>query len=214
MTVYRSAKTTGNSGILWAALAIFVAAFMLPGNTFAEGVTTELLLDAQNHDDVWVHYGKNYEGWRYMPNDSINRENVNRLVPKWSYQTGVLGGGFEVSAVLFDGLLYITTPQSHLICVEARTGKEVWRYDHVMPEGVNLCCGPVNRGVAILGDVVYWVSLDAHLMAFDAKTGLQLWDRTVADYRASYSLTLAPIVIDDMVIVGIAGAEYLSLIHI
>lgn len=191
------------------ALALMLLGFAAwPLRASAEGVTPELLLDAQNREDVWVHYSRNYQGWRYMPTDQVNRENVHRLVPKWSYQTGVHGGGFETSAVLFDGKLYITTPQSHLICVDARTGKQLWRYDHVLPEGVNLCCGPVNRGVAILGNSVFWVTLDAHLMAFDKDTGLQLWDRTVADYRASYSLTLAPLVIHDMVIVGISGAEY------
>lgn len=208
MTVLRSCPLSSSTLLRFTAIALFAAALLIPARGRAEGVSPELLLNAQDRDDVWVHYNKNYQGWRYMPTDQINRDNVHRLVPIWSYQTGVLGGGFETTAVLHDGLLYITTPQSHLICVDARTGKEQWRYDHVLPEGVNLCCGPVNRGVAILGDTVYWVTLDAHLMAFDAKTGLQQWDRVVADYRASYSLTLAPLVIKDMVIIGISGAEY------
>lgn len=176
--------------------------------TSVKGVSNEMLLDAQDRPDVWVHYARNYAGWRYFPGDKINRDNVKRLTPKWAHQTAVLGGGFEVSAVLFDGKMYITTPNSHLICVDARTGKQIWRYDHEMPDGVNLCCGPVNRGVAVHGNRVYWVSLDARLMCFDADTGLQLWDREVDDYRDSYSLTVAPMVIRDMVIVGIAGAEY------
>lgn len=213
MTANRPARRSPFLHLCTATLAALLLGGVFAAPAAAEGealsgVTNEMLLDAQNRPDVWIHYAKNYEGWRHMPVDQINRENVKRLVPKWSYQTGVSGGGFETSAVLFDGRMFITTPQSHLICVDARTGKELWRYDHALPEGVNLCCGPVNRGVGILGNTVYWVSLDAHLMAFDAKTGLQLWDRTVADYRASYSLTLAPMVIDDMVIVGIAGAEY------
>lgn len=171
------------------------------------GVTQDMLLDAQNRPDMWVHYGRNYGGWRYAPMDQINRTTVKRLVPKWVYQTGVSGGGFEVSAVTFENKLYITTPNSHLICVDARDGSVVWRYDHDV-DPVNLCCGPVNRGVAVLGNRIYYVTLDAHLLCFDANTGLQLWDRIVADYRDSYSLTLAPMVVKDMVLVGIAGGEY------
>lgn len=177
------------------------------GNS-AKGVTNDLLLDAQNRPDVWVHYARNYEGWRYFPGDKINRENVHRLVPKWAHQTGVFGGGFEVSAVLFDNKMYVTTANSHLICLDPRTGDQLWRYDHLMPEGVSLCCGPVNRGVAAFGNRVYWVSLDAVLHCFDAETGLKLWERRVGDFRESYSLTLAPLIIKDKVIVGIAGAEY------
>ena len=187
-------------------LSILCLATMLPAGA-GEGASPDVLLHAQDHDDKWVHYGRNYGAWRYFPGDQINKETVKRLVPKWIHQTGVIGGGFEVSAATFDGKMFLTTPNSHLICVDARTGKRLWRYDHILPP-VNLCCGPVNRGVAVHGNRVYWVTLDAHLMCFDADTGLQLWDRTVADYRESYSLTLAPLVVKDMAIVGIAGGEY------
>ena len=173
----------------------------------AAGVTGEMLLDAQELEDRWITYGRNYAGWRYFPGDQINKDNVKRLVPKWVHQTGVAGGGFETTAVVFDGKLYITTPNSHLVCVDAKTGQTLWRYDHPLPP-VNLCCGPVNRGVAIRGNKIYYTTLDAMLHCFDKDTGLQLWERRVADYRASYSLTLAPLIVEDKVIVGVAGGEY------
>lgn len=191
-----------------ALLILGSAARLAADDAPAANVTDEMLLNAQDDPDAWLHYARNYASWRYAPMDQINRETVKRLTPKWVYQTGIQGGGFETSAVAHNGKMYITTPNSHLICVDARTGTPVWRYDHIMPPGVNLCCGPVNRGVAIKGNRVYWVTLDARLMCFDADTGLQLWDRVVADYRDSYSLTVAPLVVKDKVIVGIAGAEY------
>ncbi|MBI3735506.1 PQQ-dependent dehydrogenase, methanol/ethanol family [Candidatus Sumerlaeota bacterium] len=175
---------------------------------FADGVTAEALAGAQDHPEIWVNYSRNYQGWRYAPMDQINRQTVKRLVPKWTLQTGIIGGGFETTAVAFNNKLYVTTPNSHLLCVDARDGKILWRYDHILPSGVNICCGPVNRGVAILGKRVYYCTLDARLMCFDADTGIQLWDRAVMDYRDSYSLTLAPLIVKDKVIVGIAGAEY------
>ncbi|MBI2426030.1 MAG: PQQ-dependent dehydrogenase, methanol/ethanol family [Candidatus Hydrogenedentes bacterium] len=192
----------------WAALLVLAVTVLGAGRAGAgPGVSQEDLLQAQEKPDRWVHYGRNYGAWRYVPTDTINRENVALLAPQWIHQTGVLGGGFEVTALMFDEKLFITTPNSHLICVNARTGQTLWRYDHILPT-VNLCCGPVNRGVAAHGNHVYWTTLDAHLMCFDADTGLQLWDRTVADYRESYALTSAPLIVKDLVITGVAGGEY------
>ncbi len=173
-----------------------------------EGVTDEMLLRAQAWPEGWVHYHRNYQGWRYAPLEQINRQTVKRLAPRWVLQTGIVGGGFEVTALAHDGRLFITTANSHLFCVDARTGGVLWRYDHVMPEGVNLCCGPVNRGVAIRGKKIYYGTLDARLMCFEAETGLQLWDRMVGDFREAYSLTLAPLIVGNKVIVGVGGAEY------
>ena len=173
-----------------------------------KGVTQKDLLGAQDHTDKWVHYGRNYGAWRHVPLDKINKSNVNRLVPKWVFQTGISGGAFETSAISYEGKLYITTANSHLFCVDARTGVLIWRYDHALPPSVNLCCGPVNRGVAILGNRIYYTTLDARLLCLDADTGLVLWDRMVADYRESYSLTLAPLIVKDKVIIGISGGEY------
>ena len=173
-----------------------------------KGVTQEQLLNAQYQRDKWIHYGRNYGAWRHVPLDKINKSNVGRLAPKWTFQTGIKGGGFETSAISYEGKLYLTTANSHLFCVDARTGDLIWRYDHPMPPRVNLCCGPVNRGAAILGGRVYYTTLDARLLCFEAETGLMLWDRMVADYRESYSMTIAPLIVKDKVIVGIAGGEY------
>ncbi len=174
----------------------------------AVGVSTEVLLKAQERDDVWVNYSRDYRSWRYAPLDQINRETVKRLVPKWVHQSGVLGGAYETTAICDGERLYITTPNNHLFCLDVRTGKPLWHFEHILPPDIKLCCGPVNRGVAIYEDKVVWGTLDARLMCFDAKTGLQLWDRQVADYRDSYSITSAPMIVNGLAIIGPGGAEY------
>jgi alcohol dehydrogenase (cytochrome c) len=173
----------------------------------AQNVTTEVLENSQDYSDRWVQYGRNYGAWRYMPDDIINRETVKDLSPVWIKQTGVTGGAFEVTALVNDGRMYLTTANSHLIVVDPLTGAELWRYDHDF-ENVDLCCGPHNRGVALYEDMVFYGTLDAHLMAFDAETGIQLWDAEVGDHRESISITGAPLIVKDMVLIGVGGGEF------
>lgn len=180
---------------------------LFAGVVVAQDVTTEVLENAQQYSDRWVNYGKNYGAWRYMPDSLINRDNVDQLRPVWIKQTGVTGGAFEVTALVNDSRMYLTTANSHLIVVDPLTGDELWRYDHEF-ENVDLCCGPHNRGVGLYEDKVFWGTLDAHLMAFDAATGIQLWDTEVADHRESFSITGAPLVVKDMVLIGVGGGEF------
>jgi alcohol dehydrogenase (cytochrome c) len=180
---------------------------LLVSVSLAQDVTTEILENAQDYSDRWVTYGKNYGAWRYMPDDQINRDTVASLRPVWIKQNGVTGGAFEVTALVNDGRMYLTTANSHLIVVDPLTGEELWRYDHDF-ENVDLCCGPHNRGVGLYQDKVFWGTLDAHLLAFDAATGIQLWDAEVGDHRESFSVTGAPLVVKDMVLIGVGGGEF------
>lgn len=173
----------------------------------AQNVTNDILANAQDHSDRWVTYGRNYGAWRYVPEQQINRSNVQNLRPVWMKQTGITGGAFEVTALVNDGRMYLTTANSHLIVVNPLTGDTLWRYDHQF-ENVDLCCGPHNRGVALHEDKVFWGTLDAHLIAFDAETGIQLWDAEVGDHRESFSVTGAPLVVKDMVLIGVGGGEF------
>ena len=182
-------------------------ALIFSANSAAQNVTTEILGNAQAYSDRWVSYGKTYGAWRYMPDDQINRDTVTGLRPVWIKQTGVTGGAFEVTALVNDGRMYLTTANSHLIVVDPLTGAELWRYDHEF-ENVDLCCGPHNRGVGLYEDKVFWGTLDAHLLAFDAATGIQLWDAEVGDHRESFSVTGAPLVVKDMVLIGVGGGEF------
>jgi PQQ-dependent dehydrogenase (methanol/ethanol family) len=116
-------------------------------------------------------------------------------------------GSFENTPIVVDGMMYVTTPFNTLIAYDLDTGKQVWRYEHKLGTTI-YCCGPNNRGVAVHGPHVYMGTLDARLVALDRRTGEVVWDVEVADPEYGYSITHAPLVVDDMVIVGVSGGEY------
>ena len=125
---------------------------------------------------------------------------------KWIFQTGVLGS-FETTPIVEDGVMYITTPYNHVFAIDARTGQQLWHYEHKLGTTI-FCCGPNNRGVALAGDKVYMATLDAMLIALDKKTGALVWETEIADPEFGYSETVAPTVYQDKIILGISGAEY------
>ncbi len=106
--------------------------------------------------------------------------------------------------LVVDGIMFITEAPSNLVAVDAATGRQYWRYDHELPDDLRICCGRNNRGVAILGETLYMSTLDAHLVAIDARTGNVLWDVTVANYEEGYSKNAAPLIVKDKVVTGIA----------
>jgi len=171
-------------------------------------VTDEMLLKAQAQTKNWLTYGKDYSNTRYVTSKQINAQNAHTLVPRWVYQTGGPISSFETTPLVVDGVMYLTTPFNHAIAVDARTGKELWRYEHRMRHTPIFCCGANNRGVAVAYGRVYMATLDASLVALDQKTGKVVWDVEVADPTAGYSLTLAPLAYKGMIILGPSGAEY------
>ena len=173
-------------------------------------VTSQMLLDATKNGNNWLTYGSDYWNQRWSPLTQINTTNVSNLRVAWMYQTGISRlGSFETSPTVVDGVMYLTTPYNTAMAVDARTGREIWRYEHKPSIASPIyCCGPNNRGVAIAEGTVYMATLDARLVALDAKTGSVTWDVQVADPEAGYSETMAPLIIGDKVIVGISGGEY------
>ena len=167
----------------------------------------EILAGLPADGSKWLTFGGNYSNHRYSPLTQINPENVMKLQPQWTFQTGTLGN-FETTSLLRDNVLYVTGPQNVAWAIDARTGRQIWRYRRELPPNLTACCGLVNRGFAMLGDKLFMVTLDAHLLALDAKTGNITWDATMEDYKRGYASTLAPIVVKDKVIVGVAGGEY------
>jgi alcohol dehydrogenase (cytochrome c) len=155
----------------------------------------------------WPTYSGRYDGRRYSPLKGIDRANVARLRPAWIYQTADLNP-FEATPIVSGGVMYISEPPSHAAAIDLRTGRPIWMFRRSVPSDVGVCCGQVNRGVAMAGDRVFLGTLDAHLLALDAKTGHLLWDRTVADYKSGYSITAAPLTVKGAIIVGISGGEY------
>ena len=115
---------------------------------------------------------------------------------------------FEATPVVIDGILYVTGINNHAWAIDGRTGKEIWRYRRPLPQGLRVCCGPVNRGFATFGDRLYMTTLDAHVVALERNTGKVIWDVELADYRLGYASTVAPLVVKDKLIVGMAGGEY------
>ncbi len=167
----------------------------------------ERLLDAAKEPGNWLTYSGNYQAHHYSPLDLINRENAGRLKVQWMYQ--IRGRQhFETMPLVFDGVMYITDPPSDVTALDVRTGRPLWHYRRTIPQGVPVCCGQVNRGVAALDDQIFVNTIDAHLVALDARTGRVRWDVEVADYKTGYSMTAAPLAIKGKIIVGIAGAEY------
>src|SRR5579862_7890903 len=159
----------------------------------------------------WLTYSGEYNGQRHSPLKQITPENASRLVAQWTYQTGTTarGRGFEATALVVDGVMYITGPNNFAWALDARTGRPFWTYRRDLPNDLTYgASAPVNRGFGVLGDKLFMVTLDAHIVALDMKSGNVVWDTVLGDYRLGYSATMAPLVVKDKVIVGISGGDY------
>src|SRR5882724_6510561 len=124
-------------------------------------VPFERIRDAEKEPGNWLTYSRDYTGRRYSPLDQINTSNVGKLKVAWMRQVNELDG-FETSPIVVDGIMFITEPPNMVEALDLRTGRTLWSYSKVIPKDLRLCCGKVNRGVAILGDMVYYGSIDAH----------------------------------------------------
>lgn len=172
-----------------------------------DGPTYERILKASHEPESWLTYSGTYAGWRYSALDQVITSNAARLSLQWAFQTADLGQ-FETTPLVVDGVLYGTGQDDRAFALDARTGRPLWRYQRNLPDKLQSCCGMVNRGFAILGNKLFMATLDAHLIALDAKTGNLLWDATTADYHQAYAFTVAPLAVKNEVIVGISGGEY------
>jgi alcohol dehydrogenase (cytochrome c) len=170
-------------------------------------VTQDLLSNAGGDGNNFLHTNGNYQQTRYYPNRQINTSNVHKLRPAWMFQTEIKDT-FETSPIIVNGIMYFTTAFNHAYAVDARTGEQLWHFKHKMGPVTVYCCGPNNRGVAVAGDRVFMATLDAKLLALDAKTGQLVWEAQIADPELGYSETMAPTVVGDKVLIGTNGGEY------
>jgi alcohol dehydrogenase (cytochrome c) len=170
-------------------------------------VTWERLVNAADEPENWLMYSGTLDSQRFSRLDSIHNRNVGGLELKWAYQIPEIDRA-ETTPIVVDGVMFITEAPSNVVAVDAATGRPFWRYNHELPDDLRICCGRNNRGVAILGETLYMSTLDAHLVGIDARTGNLVWDSVVADYRAGYSKTAAPLIVKDQVVTGIAGGEF------
>ena len=180
-----------------------------------ENLTYERLLNARSEPHNWMTYYGAYDGQRFSPLDQINTENVKRIGPAWIFQagtSGIIAGAstysFEAAPIIVDGVMFLSGWDGWVWALDAKTGTEIWRYKHAVPFDVSLCCGNVNRGVAVAQGKVFFVAANARLIALDATTGKMVWAKTYGDVRAGESATVAPLVVKNMVIVGSSGGEF------
>ena len=167
-------------------------------------VTDERLLSPEPEN--WLMYRGTYDSQGYSPLDQINTENVAGLKPVWTFSTG-MREGHQAPPVVNNGVMFVTTPNNHLIALDAGTGEQLWRYEHELPEDL-MQMHPTNRGVGLYGNLVYMATADCYVVALDATTGEMVWETEIEDYGAGYYMTLAPLVAAGKVMVGVSGGEW------
>lgn len=190
-----------NSSILWCCL-VAVSVVSLGAQ-----VTSERILRAEEETGNWLTYNRTYDSRHHSPLDQINRENVGDLELKWVFQSRSLEK-YEATPLVVDDVMYTVQMPNDVVALDAVTGRKYWQYTHVMDGTVNVCCGRVNRGLAILGDTLYMGTIDGRLVALDAKSGAVVFSKQIVDPTGGYSLTHAPLVVKDKLILGSAGGEY------
>ncbi len=189
-------------------MAALLVAAGLAAPTYGQNITDKDLAQGLSDPSRWLVVSGDFTGQRLSPLTQITPANASQLAPQWTFQTAVLANQFEATPVVLDGVLYYTGPSNNAWAIDARTGKQIWKYTRSLPAGLKVCCGPVNRGFAVYGDRLFMTTLDAHLVAFEMKTGKVIWDVELADFKLGYASTPAPLVVKGKLIVGIAGGEY------
>ncbi len=199
-------------------------------------VTTALVAcsSAPNHkfsaQKEWPSFGGDFTNQRLSPLTQINQQNVKNLDLAWQFNSGV-SATFQATPIVKGGVMYVALPFNHVVALDAKTGKELWRYSHTRRENWKMCCGPANRGVAVSDGTVFIGTVDARLVALDAKSGAKLWDIDVADDTAlteetsalsktdsksqkeryggtGVGIAMAPVVFKGKVILGVTGVGY------
>ena len=151
-------------------------------------------------DGDWPMVRRTYDGWGYSPLDQITRGNVARLQPVWSMATGVTSG-HQAPPIVHGGVMFVATPNNQVLAIDARTGGLLWRYRRTPPEDA-IVLHRTSRGVALLGDRVFFAAAEAVLVALDARTGKEVWTAKVAENRNGYYMSLAPLVADGKLVVS------------
>ena len=170
-------------------------------------VPYERILNAADEPENWLTYNGGYSAQRHSALDQINADNVDNLQLQWTLQNQVFGA-WQSNPIIVDGVMYVTERPNSVMAVDAVTGRVFWKYRHTPAENSLVCCGANNRGVAVLGDMVYMGTLDARLVALDRVNGQPLWDVEVGDVNQAYSVTMAPLAVKDKIIVGVGGGEF------
>jgi PQQ-dependent dehydrogenase (methanol/ethanol family) len=198
---------TASKKLVCAAVGAFLASAAFADVAQNISVDQGKLTAAAKDGNNFLHSNGSYEQTRFYPAKQINSGNVAKLRPAFTFQTEVLES-METAPIVVDGVMYLTTSYNHVYAIDAVTGKQLWHYKHKMGPVTTYCCGPNNRGVAIMGDRVFMGTLDARLVALDAKTGKLIWNNEIADPELGYSETMAPVAVNGRILIGTNGGEY------
>lgn len=173
----------------------------------------DLANDDKTTADV-LSYGLGLKAQRYSPAKRINTKNVENIVPAWTFSFGgEKQRGQEAQALVHDGVIYVTASYSRIFALDAKTGKQLWAYEHRLPDDIRPCCDVVNRGPAIYGDKIYFGTLDARMLALDKKTGKVVWNEKFGDHKVGYTMTGSPFVVKEksgrvLLVHGSSGDEF------
>ncbi|MEM7468555.1 MAG: PQQ-dependent dehydrogenase, methanol/ethanol family [Pseudomonadota bacterium] len=189
--------------ILLAAISFLCLAEYSDADRSYEPVTQARLNNPR--DGEWLLYRRTYDSWGYSPLNQIDRDNVGSLMAVWSLATG-LNEAHQSPPLVNGRYMFITTPQNHVLAIDAKTGDILWRYRRELPDDL-LQLHPTNRGVALYGDKVYLATVDAYLVALDATSGEVIWEVEVEDYTSGYYMTLMPLAAEGKIMVGMSGGE-------
>jgi alcohol dehydrogenase (cytochrome c) len=171
-------------------------------------VSADALENLSGTRDNWLSYSGSLTGHRFSALSEINKGNVAQLRVLWIYQMASSGAMVEATPLVADGVMFTSEPGNAVTAIDAYSGEVLWTYRKELPKRMPLCCGKVNRGLALAGERVFLGTLDARLVALDARSGKVVWDKEIIDYSKGYSGTAAPLAFRDKVVVGIAGGEY------
>jgi alcohol dehydrogenase (cytochrome c) len=191
----------------WRTMGLVLLTVALAGGALRAQVGWDRLLNARSEPRNWLTYSGALDGWRHSPLAEITPANAKDLEMKWVFQAESTEK-LESSPLVVDGVMYVTQPPNDIIALDAKTGRVFWIYQYRVAPDARVCCGRVNRGLAILGNTLYMGTIDGHLVAVDATSGRLIWDTTVAVAADGYAVAMAPLVVKDKVIIGTAGGEH------
>jgi alcohol dehydrogenase (cytochrome c) len=197
----KTALATVATGLLGCMLAYGAAA----GEVTDYAAVTQQRLE-NPEPGSWLLYRRTYDDHGFSPLRQINANNVSQLAPVWTFATGVVEG-HESPPMVNNGVMFVTTPEMQVLALNAATGDLIWRYKEKLPADL-FQLHPTNRGVALWGNKLFLATVDAHLIALDAKTGKEVWNTTVGDYKRGQYMTLEPLVVHGKVMVGLSGGEF------
>ncbi|HEY0561931.1 MAG TPA: PQQ-binding-like beta-propeller repeat protein [Methylophilus sp.] len=206
------------------------ATVLLLASSVISACTTTPSQPAANAQQDWPSFGRDLNSQRFSPMQQVNTQNVQNLVQAWRANTGVVAT-FQATPIVQSGIMYLSLPYNHVVALDAKTGQELWRYQHDRRKEWQMCCGPANRGVAVADGKVFVGTVDARLIALDAKTGQKVWDIDVVERDiltegqdslnkndpnsarkvtggTGVGLAMAPVVYKGKVIIGITGVGY------